>query len=113
LSNSQAGTRTLANFINAIAIGTVYNNERGGVVLTTVHMAKGKEFKAVFIMGLNDGIFPDYRSIDSKEKLIEERHNLFVAITRAKRICHLTYPIYRKMAWGSRIQSKSRFLSDF
>jgi DNA helicase-2/ATP-dependent DNA helicase PcrA len=74
-------------------------------------MAKGLEFDVVFIMGLNDGTFPDYRSLNDANQLDEERHNLFVSITRSKRLCYLTYTSKKIMPWGGvRIQRPSRFL---
>jgi DNA helicase-2/ATP-dependent DNA helicase PcrA len=75
-------------------------------------MSKGLEFDAVFIMGLNEGVFPDYRSLNDKVQLSEEQHNMFVSITRSKRLCYLTYPQRRKMPWGDiKAQQPSRYIA--
>jgi DNA helicase-2/ATP-dependent DNA helicase PcrA len=92
--------RSLPGLLRAVALGAATTRERrAGVTLSTVHMAKGLEFEAVFIMGLNQGTFPDYRA-STGEKLEEERHSMFVAITRSRRYCYLTRPERRLMPWG-------------
>jgi DNA helicase-2/ATP-dependent DNA helicase PcrA len=103
--------RNLADMMRSIALGITNISDDKGLVLSTVHMAKGLEFDVVFIMGLNEGTFPDYRSLNSADQLDEERHNLFVSITRSKRLCYLTYPTEKIMPWGGvRKQRPSRFL---
>jgi DNA helicase-2/ATP-dependent DNA helicase PcrA len=92
--------RGLADMMRSIALGITNISEDKGLILSTIHMAKGLEFDVVFIMGLNDGTFPDYRSLNNIEQLNEERHNMFVSITRSKRLCYLTYPLERIMPWG-------------
>jgi len=85
-------------------------NER--VSLMTVHAAKGLEFTTVFVVGLEENIFPSPRSLDSVCDLEEERRLLYVAITRAKRHCYLTCARsryrYGKMEFGT----PSRFIKD-
>jgi DNA helicase-2/ATP-dependent DNA helicase PcrA len=103
--------RSLAGMMRSIALGITNISDDKGLILSTVHMAKGLEFDVVFIMGLNEGTFPDYRSLNNVDQLDEERHNLFVSITRSKRLCYLTYPIEKIMPWGGiRTQRPSRFL---
>jgi DNA helicase-2/ATP-dependent DNA helicase PcrA len=71
------------------------------------------EFDVVFIMGLNEGVFPDYRAIKNPTQLDEEQHNMFVSITRSKRICYLTCPKERVMPWGdSKVQEPSRYMTS-
>lgn len=83
-----------------------------GVTLSTVHMTKGLEYDMVFIMGLCEGVFPDYRAKTDQE-LNEELNNMFVAVTRAKRVCFLTYPESRMMPWGDvKKQYPSSFLTQ-
>jgi DNA helicase-2/ATP-dependent DNA helicase PcrA len=75
-------------------------------------MSKGLEFDVVFIIGLNEGVFPDYRSLGDSAQLNEEQHNMFVSITRSKRLCYLTYPQKRIMPWGDlRDQAPSRYIT--
>jgi DNA helicase-2/ATP-dependent DNA helicase PcrA len=108
---TSAGERGLADMMRLIALGVTNISDDKGLILSTVHMAKGLEFDVVFIMGLNDGTFPDYRTLNNTDMLSEERHNMFVSITRSKRLCYLTYPIEKIMPWGGvRIQKPSRFL---
>jgi len=82
------------------------------VSLMTVHAAKGLEFSTVFIVGLEDNIFPSQRSLDSLKELEEERRLMYVAITRAKKYCYLTCARsryrYGKMEFGN----PSRFIKE-
>ena len=86
-------------------------SDGGGVVLSTVHMSKGLEFDVVFIASVNEGILPDYRS-RSDASLAEEKHNLFVSITRARRVCRLSFVRNRKGWRGSVREEPSRFIQD-
>jgi DNA helicase-2/ATP-dependent DNA helicase PcrA len=83
------------------------------VVITTVHSAKGLEFKNVFIVGLEDGLFPISRAFNSAAEMEEERRLLYVAITRAKQGLHLSF-CQRRMMWGKEenICVPSRFLKE-
>lgn len=111
-SNTLKGERNLAQFRNQVALGMTQNYDSQGISLLTVHMSKGLEFDIVFIMGLNEGTFPDYRAKSSKE-MQEERNNMFVAVTRAKRVCYLTYPDEKMMPWGKKKwQKASRFIDE-
>lgn len=101
---------SLSSFRNAIALGQVaadYNPS--GLTLSTVHTMKGLEKDIVFLMGMCEGVFPDYRAHSTKE-LDEEINSAFVAITRAKRWIYISYPLQRVMPWGS---SKSQQVSRF
>lgn len=110
--NTVKGQRSIAQFRNQVALGMTQNYDSEGISMLTVHMSKGLEFDVVFIMGLNEGTFPDYRAKSNKE-LKEERNNMFVALTRAKRVCYLTYPDVKMMPWGStKRQKKSRFINE-
>ncbi len=83
-----------------------------GVRLLTVHRAKGLEFKAVAVVGLNQRFFPDYRNLDLP-KLDEERRAFYVAITRASRTLLLTWPQVRTYRSGkTRVQEPSQFLEE-
>ncbi|XQM31302.1 3'-5' exonuclease [Burkholderia gladioli] len=70
------------------------------------------EFDVVFVAGMADGTFPDYRAIGRQRAMAEESRNAFVAVTRSKRLLYLTYPRVKLMPWGDhRVQQASRFVS--
>ncbi|MDR4516163.1 MAG: ATP-dependent helicase [Nitrosomonas sp.] len=104
---------SLSAFRNAIALGQLVDDYNPvGLTLSTVHTMKGLEKDIVFIMGMCEGVFPDYRATTLKE-INEERNNAFVAVTRAKRWIYITYPQLRIMPWGSaKPQRPSRFLQE-
>lgn len=107
--------RTLLSFRNCISLGKTQDvSGDKGVTLLTAHMSKGLQFEVVFVVGLSEGTFPDYRAVSTGGKELEqEKNNMFVAATRAKRLCYFTYPIYKEMPWGDmKYQKPSRFLSD-
>jgi DNA helicase-2/ATP-dependent DNA helicase PcrA len=76
-----------------------------------VHAAKGLEFRAVQIVGLNEGSFPDFRST-LPEDIDEERRLCYVGATRAARLLRLSRPQSRKTRYGPRAQEGSRFLTE-
>ena len=86
------------------------------VVLSSIHQAKGLEWKVVFVIWLTDGMFPNGRILESDDQdaLEEERRLFYVSITRAKDELYLTYPMINPKSYrGDLIQSPSRFLEDF
>jgi len=103
----------LSSFRNALALGQL-NSEGSskGIMLSTVHTMKGLEKDIVFIIGMCEGVFPDYRA-KNKIDLEEERNNAFVAVTRSRRWIYVTYPEKRMMPWGDyKYHSASRFYID-
>jgi len=113
LGSSNYSARTLAQFWNQVALGTTKTHtDKNAVALLTVHNSKGLEFDVVFIVGMCEGVFPDYRAIQKSGKdLLEEQHNAFVAITRSRRLLYISYPEFREMPWGDiKFQLPSRFL---
>lgn len=87
-------------------------NKEDAVYLMTLHAAKGLEFKNVFIVGLEEGIFPHSRSLDDANQLEEERRLAYVGITRAKERLFLTFS-KRRLFYGDFIENPpSRFLQD-
>lgn len=83
------------------------------ITLSTLHQAKGLEWKVVFLIWLADGMFPSARSLESPESIEEERRLFYVGITRCKDELYLTYPELRLNAgYGDNFQRPSRFLSE-
>ena len=105
--------RSLSSFLNLVAIGKTNTHQTPQAVsLLSAHMSKGLQFEIVFIIGLCEGTFPDYRATSDKA-LAEEKNNMYVAVTRAKRLCYLSYPQYKTMPWGGqKYQRPSRFIQN-
>lgn len=111
----QKENRTLTSFRNLISLGkTATTDTHSGISLLTAHMSKGLQYDVVFVMGLCEGVFPDYRAIKEGEKqLSQEKNNMYVAVTRAKRLCYLTYPRKKMMPWGDiKSQCPSRYIKN-
>ncbi|MBF0592501.1 MAG: ATP-dependent helicase [Nitrospirae bacterium] len=112
LRSQRARENDLASFMTHRALGTMQQPRQEGLALLTVHSSKGLEFDVVFIVGMSDGTFPDYRAKDAKAKE-EERRNAFVAVTRSRRLLYLSYPQLKEMPWGKKkTQAPSLFLKD-
>lgn len=105
--------RSLSSFRSYVSLGKTQDTSNNtGISLLTAHMSKGLQYDVVFVIGLTEGTFPDYRAIGNDE-MNQERNNFYVAVTRAKRLCYLTYPKKKKMPWGGeRVQQKSQFLKE-
>lgn len=105
------GSHSVGSFLGQLALGTTQQPKQDGLALLTVHSAKGMEFDVVFVIGLAEGTFPDYRAQGAS--LDEERRSAFVAVTRSKRLLYLSYPKTRVMPWGAvRAQQPSRYLAQ-
>ncbi len=95
-------TASLESFRNALAMGkTQPDQQENGLALSTVHTMKGLEYDIVFLMGMGQGTFPDYRAIGKPKAMVEEDNNAFVAVTRAKRFLYVTYSRTKQMPWGA------------
>lgn len=91
---------------------TTQNTQSNKVTLMTLHSAKGLEFTAVFIIGMEEGLFPHSRSLFDANQLEEERRLAYVGITRAKEILYLTYA-GRRLYFGQKTSNPpSRFIID-
>lgn len=88
------------------------NQKKNAVTLMTAHAAKGTEFPVVFIVGLEEGLFPHSRSMMDKEELEEERRLCYVGMTRAKKKLHLIYTRQRLYFGQRSMNPPSRFLAD-
>jgi DNA helicase-2/ATP-dependent DNA helicase PcrA len=87
--------------------------DKEAVNLSSVHQAKGLEFRAVFVIWLTDGMFPSARSLDTREALEEERRLFYVAVTRARDELYLAFPHMRLGGgYGEVFQRPSRFLKE-
>ena len=87
-------------------------NEDGYVSVSTIHAVKGLEFRVVFVIGLEEGIFPLSRAMNSLGEMEEERRLMYVAITRAEEKIYLTYATKRYMYGKSNYETDSRFLKE-
>jgi len=101
--------------VSGIESETVVEGSEGdkeACILTTVHQAKGLEWKVVFVVWLADGRFPSYLSFGKEEEMEEERRLFYVAVTRAKDELYLTYPIVYSGYDGEVIMKPSRYIED-
>jgi DNA helicase-2/ATP-dependent DNA helicase PcrA len=112
MSNTVVNERNLSDLLRSMSLGTLNASSEKGIILSTMHMSKGLEYEVVFIISVNEGIMPDYRSID-ETSISEEKHNLFVSITRAKRLCYMSYINKRNTKWGLKPQKQSRFITMY
>ncbi len=83
-----------------------------GMTLITMHMVKGLEFPVVFMLGMEEGLFPHSRSLDSPEELEEERRLAYVGMTRAKDRLYLFHAFRRHLFGSANLNLPSRFLKD-
>lgn len=100
LRSGSPSSRSLGGFLANMALGTTQQIHRDGVALLTVHSSKGLEFEVVFIVGMADGVFPDYRAQGRPKEMAEEARNAFVAVTRSRRLLFFSLPMSRTMPWG-------------
>jgi ATP-dependent DNA helicase UvrD/PcrA len=109
------GPPGLADFLEQMALVSdqdEYEESEPTVTLMTLHTAKGLEFPVVFMVGMEDGVFPHYRSMGSPSELEEERRLAYVGITRAKQRLYLTHAWSRNLFGGSSYNPPSRFLGE-
>ena len=110
-----AQTPTLAGFLEEIALYTdieQYNADDDAIVMMTMHSAKGLEFPHVFLVGMEDGLFPGMRAIGDRDEMEEERRLCYVAITRAKRTLTITHARQRMLYGRTNAALASRFLKE-
>ena len=107
---------SLAFFLEDVALATDLDNEKvkdkESVSLMTIHLAKGLEFQYVYIVGLEENLFPSAMSMNTRSELEEERRLFYVALTRAEKQAYLTYAQSR-YRWGKLIDCEpSRFVEE-
>ena len=105
---------TLSGFLNEIALYTDLDSSSGDncVTMMTMHSAKGLEFPCVYVVGMEEGIFPGQRVVGDDEELEEERRLCYVAMTRAKEKLTLTNARQRMLFGRTTPNAPSRFLSE-
>ncbi len=105
----------LTEFLEDVALATDLDKDTGDddrVALMTIHLAKGLEFPYVYIVGLEEDLFPSAMSMNTRSELEEERRLFYVALTRAEKQAYLTYT-QNRYRWGKLIDSEpSRFLEE-
>ena len=109
-------TGNLSEFLEDVALATDFDNEKESdldcVYLMTIHLSKGLEFPVVFIVGLEEDLFPSAMSLSSRSELEEERRLFYVAMTRAEQKAVLTYTLSR-YRWGKLVDAEpSRFIEE-
>lgn len=117
IQESEDADTSMATFLTRVSLATDQdsdddNDSDDRVTLMTVHAAKGLEFTNVFIVGVEEDLFPSAMSNSSIDEIEEERRLLYVAITRAKRYCMMTYARERMRNGQTAACSPSRFLND-
>ncbi|MCX6743157.1 MAG: ATP-dependent helicase, partial [Candidatus Parcubacteria bacterium] len=122
LANFALQYEKLENFLSDVTLSQSFKGEQiegyqegpdEALVLSTIHQAKGLEWKYVFLMGLVEGQFPHYKIYDHPEEIEEERRLFYVAVTRAKDELYLTYPIISfSFTTGENINKPSSFISE-
>lgn len=106
---------TLADFLEGITLSSDIDNTdetEDSVTLMTLHSAKGLEFPVVFLVGMEEGIFPGYKSIGEQKELEEERRLCYVGITRAKQHLFLTCARQRTIFGSTSCNQVSRFVKE-
>lgn len=109
------GDATLSGFLEQVALVSEqdeYDAEASTVTLMTLHNAKGLEFPVVFMLGMEDGVFPHYRSLGEPKQLEEERRLAYVGITRARERLYLTHAWSRSLFGNTSYNPPSRFLAE-
>ena len=112
----ESGVASLEDFLNEISLVSDVNDqktdEKSKVTLMTIHAVKGLEFRYVFVIGMEENIFPHVNSLDEKGGLEEERRLCYVAITRAKEKLYLLNALRRTLYGTASVNFPSRFISE-
>lgn len=116
ITNEESGNIYLPDFMMDVALLTDADNtkddDKNYVTLMTIHSSKGLEFPHVFLVGMEENLFPSQMVLNSRTELEEERRLFYVAVTRAKNTCTLTYAASR-FVWGNlQTSESSRFITE-
>jgi len=122
LANYARGFDNTQDFLDQLALlsgleteGELHagDQENEAVNLSSVHQAKGLEWRVVFVIWMTEGMFPSSRSLETVDAIEEERRLFYVAVTRARDELYLTWPLVRLNAgYGEAMQRPSRFLRE-
>ena len=116
VDDSEREDKTLSAFLQDVSLITGQDEDKDGdpekVTLMTIHMAKGLEFKYVYIVGMEEDLFPSQMMLSSRAELEEERRLFYVAITRARKRLFLSYALTRYRYGRLKNCEPSRFLDD-
>ena len=108
----ELGLTTFLEHIALVSDQDTLTENLNAPILMTLHAAKGLEFPIVFIVGLDEGVFPHQRSFEDPEEMAEERRLFYVGVTRAKDRLYLTRTFRRRLYGTSSVSEPSRFLDD-
>ena len=111
----ESADNSLSEFLEGITLSSDLDGveeSEDSVTLMTLHSAKGLEFPVVFLVGMEEGIFPGYKSIGEEKELEEERRLCYVGITRAKENLYLTCAKQRTLFGSTSCNAPSRFLKE-
>lgn len=116
IANNESGDVYLPDFLMDVALltdaDTKTDDDKNYVTLMTIHSSKGLEFPHVFLVGMEENLFPSQMVLNTRSELEEERRLFYVALTRAKDTCTLSYATSR-FVWGNLTSSEpSRFISE-
>ena len=115
VENNDKNQISVSTFLQDVALATDQDSESNDdnkVSLMTIHLAKGLEFPNVYIVGLEENLFPSAMNLNSRSELEEERRLFYVALTRAEKKINLSYVLSR-YRWGKPVDSeKSRFIDE-
>jgi DNA helicase II / ATP-dependent DNA helicase PcrA len=110
--NPDGGVPGFLEQVSLVSEQDEYDEEDPGVTMMTLHNAKGLEFDVVFMAGMEDGVFPHYRSMTDSGELEEERRLAYVGVTRARKRLYLTHAWSRSLFGSSNYNPPSRFLRE-
>ena len=108
----EAGLAEFLEQVSLVSDQDAYDEEDSTVTLMTLHIAKGLEFPVVFVVGMEDGVFPHFRSMTDQAELEEERRLAYVGITRAQQRLYLTHAWSRSLFGQTNFNPPSRFLGE-
>jgi len=111
----EAAEKTLQEFLNSISLSSDTDNIEESddmVTLMTLHSAKGLEYPVIFLVGLEEGIFPGYQSMADEREIQEERRLFYVGITRAQKYLYITFSKRRMIFGSTSYNPPSRFIKE-